>query len=144
MREDAKRIRIEVIKQQILHKLRLTAIPNITLANRPRLPPILSHLVDEFGGRTGHAHATADDVTNDEANHGDDDYHATTTKVIKFGEKRKKNKRARKEASMEGRKQLTVGPWLVKLGGNRTGISILYNSLYVDTFIKDKCKTKYT
>jgi hypothetical protein len=105
MREDAKRIRIEVIKQQILHKLRLTAIPNITLANRPRLPPILSHLVDEFGGRTGHAHATADDVTNDEANHGDDDYHATTTKVIKFGEKRKKNKRASKEGSKHGRKK---------------------------------------
>ena len=104
IREEAKRIRLEVIKAQILQKLRLTHVPNITKMDVPRLPTPIEHLIDEYGtdGRLAAARAadygsrttsssTSDDegVDDDVEDDEDDDFHATTTKVIKFGEKRK-------------------------------------------------------
>ena len=96
MRAEAKRIRLEVIKAQILQKLRLTHVPNITKHDVPALPTPIEHLIKEYGpdGRPtsagGHEETDAEtDGDEEEEDEEDDDFHATTTKVIKFGEKRK-------------------------------------------------------
>ena len=87
IREEAKRIRLEVIKSQILQKLRLTHVPNITKGDVPRLPSPIEHMIGQSTGAVSRGALSPGDADGDD---DDDDFHATTTKVIKFGEKRER------------------------------------------------------
>ncbi|XP_013394669.1 growth/differentiation factor 8 [Lingula anatina] len=85
LREEAKRFRIEAIKNQILSKLRLKAIPNITGLILPKIPPLRSYLDNHpnpNGGMLGDDPniLPQEDVSGLET----DDYHATTVKVFNF------------------------------------------------------------
>ena len=96
IREDAKQLRLELIKAQILQKLRLTHVPNITKTDvASRLPTPIEHLISQYGdggggggGRQRSAGGRRFPGEEEEEDDGEDDFHATTTKVIKFGEKR--------------------------------------------------------
>ena len=76
-RQDIKRWRLELIKAEILQKLRLKAPPNITSQN---IPDILNE--------TLHPYLRMDDTFSDQAADGDD-FHATKLKIITIGHARK-------------------------------------------------------
>ena len=83
IREEMKRIKIEAIKSQILSKLRLKSIPNVTAWRIPSIPLIQDimekyemqrdapYLGDSYFGGIGEPDHT-------------DDYHAKTMKVVNF------------------------------------------------------------
>ena len=76
-RQDIKRWRLELIKAEILQKLRLKAPPNITSQN---IPDILNE--------TLHPYLQMDSTYSDQAADGDD-FHATKLKIMTIGHPRK-------------------------------------------------------
>ena len=79
--EEMKKLRIEMVKAQILSKLRLKAPPNITAKRLPQIPRLAS-LLDQFGMQ-GDAPGSKQDQF--EA----DDYHSRTLTVINIATDRK-------------------------------------------------------
>ncbi len=82
IREEVKKFRLETIKAQILSKLRLTAPPNITNKNLPRIPG-LARMRDEFDMQSDQAHFHIPHMD------AEDDFYARTTRVINFADPRK-------------------------------------------------------
>ena len=81
-RDKIKEYKLDLIKDDILRKLRLQKPPNRTRPDVPDIPGQMRHILEKFG------------MVNDEPERippidGGDDYHSTTSLVINFGKSRK-------------------------------------------------------
>ncbi|XP_064455964.1 growth/differentiation factor 8-like [Ornithodoros turicata] len=83
--EEARELRIEAIKAQILSKLGMKRAPNVTRAALPHVPP-LHRLLDRYDVGMMQADAPAQAAFEDGAEFDEDDYHVAAENVISFGQ----------------------------------------------------------
>ncbi|CAH1789036.1 unnamed protein product [Owenia fusiformis] len=85
-REEVKRMRLEIIKSEILKKLRLDSPPNVTGIPTPTNPPFLNQL-RRFNSRSQQQHTQPMGRRPQDDEVEEDNFHAETTKEFIFAER---------------------------------------------------------